>query len=354
MVAFDAAEPDLSRQPAGPVPATVHVPVMAQEVLRFLAPHPAGLYIDATAGGGGHSDLLLQASTPSSEHQTLAPSRLPDRAEASGAGGRVLSLDADPAAVERVRQRLAPYGDRSAVVHSNFRHLEQVARRHGFGAVDGILMDLGLSSDQLANPGKGFAMQAQGPLDMRFDPAQAMTAADLVNTTSEEELANLIYRYGEDRLSRRIARAIVRARPIATTEALAEVIAKAIGRREKIHPATRTFQALRIAVNDELDVLAEALPQAVALLRPGGRLAVIAFHSLEDRIVKTFMQREATDCLCPPEVLVCRCGHRATLTLLTRKPLQASPDEIDQNPRSRSAKLRVAQRLSISGDVPTL
>jgi len=341
MASSTASDPLDDRQPALPVPGTVHLPVLEQEVLRFLAPHPDGLYIDATAGGGGHSLAILQAST--SGDAALTPSA---HLAAGGArGGRVLSLDADPAAVERVRHLLGAFGERSTVVHSNFRHLAAVARQHGFVAVDGILMDLGLSSDQLENAGKGFAMLTQGPLDMRFDPGQPLTAADLVNSTSEEDLANLIYRYGEDRLSRRIARAIVRARPLSSTSELAEVIWRAVGRREKIHPATRTFQALRIAVNDELGALSDALPQAAALLRPGGRLAVIAFHSLEDRIVKQFMQREATDCLCPPEVMVCQCGHKAILTIVTRKPVQAAQAELNQNPRSRSAKLRVAERL---------
>ena len=350
MASPTASDPTDSRQLAEPVSGTVHFPVLVQEVLRFLAPRPGALYIDATAGGGGHSLAILQASTP------IAAPPFSASFSADGVsggsfraipGGRVLSLDADPAAVERVRRRLKSFVERSTVAHSNFRHLAAVARQHGFSAVDGVLLDLGLSSDQLENAGKGFAMLTRGPLDMRFDPSQPLTAADLVNSTGEEELANLIYRYGEDRLSRRIARAIVRARPLSSTSELADVIVRAVGRREKIHPATRTFQALRIAVNDELSALAEALPQAVALLRPGGRLAVIAFHSLEDRIVKQFMQREATDCLCPPEVMVCQCGHKATLRIVTRKPIQAGQTELDQNPRSRSAKLRVAERLPI-------
>ena len=343
--ASDSAD---SRQPAELASDSVHLSVLEPEVLRFLAPRPGALYIDATAGGGGHSFAILQAST-SSDAPPVAGSFSEDGEPGESLGavpdGRVLSLDADPAAVERVRRRLQSFGERSTVAHSNFRHLATVARQHGFSAVDGVLLDLGFSSDQLEDAGKGFAMLTRGPLDMRFDPGQPLTAADLVNATGEEELANLIYRYGEDRLSRRIAKAIVRARPLSTTSELAEVIARAVGRREKIHPATRTFQALRIAVNDELGALAEALPQAVALLRPGGRLAVIAFHSLEDRIVKQFMQREATDCLCPPEVMVCQCGHKAILTIVTRKPVQASQAELGQNPRSRSAKLRVAERL---------
>ena len=339
MASRTASYPTDRHSQAEPVPDTYHLPVLEQEVLFYLAPRPGGQYVDATAGGGGHSLAILRASTASDA---------PDESQGTLPEGRVLSLDADPSAVERVRRRLEPYGGRSTVVHSNFRHLAVVAHQHGFSAVDGILIDLGLSSDQLGDASKGFALATRGPLDMRFDPNQPLTAADLVNSTREEDLANLIYRYGEDRLSRRIARAIVKARPLDSTAELAEVIAKTVGRREKIHPATRTFQALRIAVNDELGVLAEVLPQAVKLLRPGGRLAVIAFHSLEDRIVKQFMQREATDCLCPPEVMVCQCGHKAALKLVTRKPVQASQAELDRNPRSRSAKLRVAERVSVA------
>ena len=350
MASPTASDPNDSRQLAEPLSGTVHFPVLEQEVLSYLAPRAGALYIDATAGGGGHSLAILQASTSVAAppfSASFAADGVYDGSPRAIPGGRVLSLDADPAAVERVGRRLKSFGERSMVAHSNFRHLAAVARQHGFFAVDGVLLDLGLSSDQLENAEKGFAMLTRGPLDMRFDPSQPLTAADLVNSTSEEELANLIYRYGEDRLSRRIARAIVRARPLTSTSELADVIARAVGRREKIHPATRTFQALRIAVNDELTALAEALPQAVALLRPGGRLAVIAFHSLEDRIVKQFMQREATDCLCPPEVMVCQCGHKATVTIVTRKPIQAGQTELDRNPRSRSAKLRVAERLPI-------
>lgn len=342
---FNPAE---SPAQAGPASDTVHLPVLLEEVLHYLSPRPNGSYIDATAGGGGHSQAFLLASTAintQADRPSLFAADTLGSAVHSASGGRVLSLDADPDAVERVKRRLNPFGDRSTVVQSNFRHLTAVAHEHGFLAVDGILIDLGLSSDQLDDSRKGFALSTRGPLDMRFDPSQTLTAADLVNATSETELANLIYRYGEDRLSRRIARAIVQARPLSSTESLADVIAKAVGRREKTHPATRTFQALRIAVNDELGALAEVLPQAVTLLRPGGRLAVIAFHSLEDRITKRFMQRESTDCLCPPEVMICQCGHRATLKMITRKPVQASPAELHRNPRSRSAKLRVAERM---------
>jgi 16S rRNA (cytosine1402-N4)-methyltransferase len=306
--------------PAFPA-ATVHVPVLVQEVLDFLRPQADGRYIDGTAGGGGHSWALLAA------------------------GGRVLSLDADPQAVARVRQRLQPFGDRVTVIQTNFRHLAATARQAGFDPVDGILLDLGLSSDQLDLETRGFALMADGPLDMRFDPAQETSANDLVNTLPEDELANLIYAYGEERLSRRIARAIVHARPLSSTGQLVRVIERTVGRRGRLHPATRTFQALRIAVNDELGALADVLPQAIALLRPGGRLAVVSFHSLEDRIVKQFLQREAQDCLCPAEVLVCQCNHKASLRIVTRKPVEASAEEIAHNSRSRSAKLRVAERL---------
>lgn len=321
-------------QPDQAVPAapsdTIHVPVLEQEVLNFLAPRPDGCYIDGTAGGGGHSWALLAASSA---------------AASITSGGKVLSLDADPQAVMRVRQRLQPFGERSLVVQTNFRFLAAAARQAGFDPVDGILLDLGLSSDQLELEARGFALMADGPLDMRFDPAQETSAANLVNALPENELADLIYAYGEERLSRRIARSIVHARPLDSTGQLARVIERSVGRRGRLHPATRTFQALRIAVNDELGALTDVLPQAVALLKPGGRLAVISFHSLEDRIVKQFMQREAQDCLCPTEVLVCQCGHYALLRLVTRKPVEASPEEIARNPRSRSAKLRVAERL---------
>jgi 16S rRNA (cytosine1402-N4)-methyltransferase len=321
-------------QQASAVPAaprdTVHLPVLEHEVLKYLSPRPDGCYIDGTAGGGGHSWALLAASSA---------------AGSPTSGGRVLSLDADPHAVARVRRRLQPFGQRSVIVQTNFRHLAATARQTGFDPVDGILLDLGLSSDQLEAEARGFALMVDGPLDMRFDPAQETSAAHLVNTLPEGELADLIYAYGEERLSRRIARAIAQARPLESTGQLTRIIERAVGRRGRLHPATRTFQALRIAVNDELGALADVLPQAVALLRPGGRLAVISFHSLEDRIVKQFVQREAQDCLCPTEILLCQCGHKATLRLVTRKPIEASAEEIARNARSRSAKLRVAERL---------
>jgi 16S rRNA (cytosine1402-N4)-methyltransferase len=242
-------------------------------------------------------------------------------------------------------QRLAPFGDRVTLRHGSFAFLGALAK--DVAPVDGVLLDLGLSSMQLADPDRGFAFSRQGPLDMRFDPTSpGPTAAQLVNECSVNELADILYRYGEERQSRRIARAIVAARPLDTTTDLAAVVSAARrGRRGRIHPATRTFQALRIAVNDELGALETALPQAVDLLAPGGRLVVISFHSLEDRIVKHYFRQEATACICPPDLPVCGCDHRARLEVLTSKPVRPDEDEEEANPRARSARLRAAERL---------
>jgi len=295
-------------------------------VLAGLELQPGDQVIDATVGGGGHAAGILAASGPD---------------------GRLLGFDRDPAALETARDRLARYGDRVILVHRSYEFIGADAGRYGFVGVNAVVFDLGFSSLQLADPQRGFAFMADGPLDMRFDPTEDRpTAADLVNERPEEELRDILVRYGEERQARRIAHAIVAARPLHATGALARVVTEAVGgRRERIHPATRTFQALRIAVNDELGVLARALPQAVELLAPGGRLAVIAFHSLEDRLVKQYLQRESRDCLCPPEVPVCRCGHKATLRLVGRKPVQPGPVETDANPRARSARLRLAERI---------
>jgi 16S rRNA (cytosine1402-N4)-methyltransferase len=245
-------------------------------------------------------------------------------------------------------ERLSGFFDRVHLLHANFDRLHQLAQRHQIPSADGILLDLGVSSMQFDRPERGFSFQADGPLDMRMDTSAGESAADLVNRLPEEELADLIYRYGEERQSRRIARAIVQDRPFARTQDLAGLIARIVrpGKggqwsRAKIHPATRTFQALRIAVNDELGALERVLPQAVLQLAPGGRLAVISFHSLEDRIVKQYFQQEARDCICPPEQPVCTCRHKATISIITKKPIMPSLAEVDKNPRARSAKLRV-------------
>ncbi|MFO7166471.1 MAG: 16S rRNA (cytosine(1402)-N(4))-methyltransferase RsmH [Chloroflexota bacterium] len=291
-----------------------HTPVLLAEVLEQLAPRPGGRYIDGTLGGGGHAAAIL---------------------EASGPDGRLLGLDVDPAALAAAGARLAPFGERATLARGNFRDLAALAREHGFDPADGVLLDLGVSSYQLDTPERGFSFQSDAPLDMRLDPQGEVTAADLVNELPEGELADLIYRFGEERGSRRIARLVAEARRrrrIETTAELAAIVARALGGRHgKIHPATRTFQALRIAVNRELESLELALPQAVELLAPGGRVAVISFHSLEDRIVKLFFRAEA---------------QAGRLRILTKKPLEASDAEARANPRSRSAKLRAAERAS--------
>ena len=300
-----------------------HVSVLLQETLQALAIRPGGHFIDGTLGAGGHAAAILQASSPD---------------------GALLALDADPAALARSRERLSPFGARVTLIHDTFANLGQVAREHGWYAVDGIVLDLGLSSDQLADEVRGFSFAGR-ELDMRFDVTRGEPVSALLNELSPEELADLLYRYGEERASRRIARAIVAARPIQSARQLADVVAKAKGGRHgKIHPATQTFQALRIAVNDELGALEAVLPQTVELLRPGGRLAVITFHSLEDRIVKNFYRIESRDCICPVEQPVCTCGHRATLKIITAKPIEPTAAEVATNPRARSAKLRVAER----------
>ena len=307
-------------------PQHSHIPVLLEEALQTLAPRSGGRYIDATLGGGGHAEAILEASAPE---------------------GRLLGLDADPRAIARVQQRLARFGPRAILAQANFRNIAAVARAQHFQPVDGILFDLGVSSYQFDEAGQGFSFSQEGPLDMRMDPEAGPSAADLVNTLEADDLADILYRYGEERRSRRIARAIVANRPIATTTQLAEVVLKAIGRRPgaRLHPATRTFQALRIAVNDELGALEAALPQALDLLKPGGVLAVISFHSLEDRIVKHYFRQESRDCICPPHTPVCTCGHKARIKEIHRKGLTPSPDEIVRNQRSRSARLRAARKL---------
>ena len=309
-----------------------HLPVMAGEVIVALAPVPGSLQIDATVGGGGHTERILEATDPD---------------------GRLLGLDADGAAIARVRSRLVRFGDRLVLRQANFRELGEVAPAEGFGAVDGLLFDLGLSSFQLADTGRGFGFRAGGPLDMRFDTSRGVPAAELLATLDEVELAAVFRRYGEEPQSRRIARAIVEARrvaPVTTAEELAALVERvAPGNprtRRRIHPATRVFQALRIAVNEELDALSEALAAAVDLLRPGGRLVVLSYHSLEDRIVKRFLQAERKGCTCPPDAPVCICGRLPRLRLVTRPSLTPTDEEIALNPRARSARLRAAERLA--------
>jgi len=257
----------------------------------------------------------------------------------------LLGIDLDPEALKVAQRTLAPFGERALLVEADFRDLKRVAKEHFSQPVDGILLDLGVSFLQLDQPGRGFSFLRDGPLDMRFSPKQRLTAANLVNELSQEELASLLKRYGQEPKAKSISRAITFHRPIESTRELAGIVARVVRRRRRLHPATKTFLALRIAVNDELTALEEALPQAVEILAVGGRLAVISFHSLEDRIVKEFMRRESRDCLCPPEVPVCRCGHRRSLQVITKKPIRPTPGEVARNPRSRSARLRIAARL---------
>jgi 16S rRNA (cytosine1402-N4)-methyltransferase len=310
-----------------------HLPVLVEEVMSMLAPAPGSLQIDATVGGGGHTERILEATNPD---------------------GRLLGLDADGAAIARVQARLGPrFGARLELRQANFRELADVAPAAGFGAVDGCLFDLGLSSFQLADADRGFGIHTGGQLDMRFDPSRGAAAADLLESLDAVELTALFRRYGEEPFAGRIARAIVEARrtaPVRTAEELAALIervapSRAPGRR-RVHPATRTFQALRIAVNKELEALETGLAAALDLLRPGGRLVVLSYHSLEDRIVKRFFQAERRGCTCPPEVPVCVCGRQPRLRLVTPKGIVPTPTEIAANPRARSARLRAAERLA--------
>lgn len=305
--------------------APAHTPVLLRETLEALAVQPGGRYIDCTVGAGGHAAAILDHSSP---------------------GGQLLGIDADPEAIKVARARLEAYSGSCLLVNENFVNLEAIGIKYDFSPVHGILIDLGLSSLQLASSERGFSFQHDGPLDMRISPDQKITAAGIINTSSESELAHIIRTYGEESYSRRIARHIVQERPIETTLELVRIIEQAIGKkRDKIHPATKTFQALRIAVNQELEHLETALKQAMNLIGFKGRLVVISYHSLEDRIVKRFMQQESTDCICPPRTPVCICGHTARLRLITRKVISPSSTEIQLNPRSRSAKLRVAERI---------
>ena len=302
-----------------------HHPVLYHEVLEAIRPQSDARYLDGTVGLGGHALGILDASSPN---------------------GHLVGLDVDSQALGLAAQRLAEFGSRLILRHGTYGQLVQHLAAVAWDAVDGVLLDLGASSLQLDTPERGFSFLKEGPLDMRFDRSSPLTADELVNQWPEADLADILFRYGEEPKSRRIARAIVNARPVHSTVQLADVIAKATGgRRGGIHPATRSFQALRIAVNRELETLEAALPQAVAVLKPGGRLAVISFHSLEDRAVKLFFRQESRDCICPPGQLICICGHKASIKVITRRPIRPMPGEVEVNPRSRSARMRVAEKL---------
>lgn len=304
--------------------AAPHLPVLLKAIITALQPKSTGRYLDGTLGAGGHSSSILDESAPD---------------------GEVIGFDLDPQALTLARQRLATYGERAHIVQASYTTMRVEAEKLGWGAVDGILLDFGVSSMQLDTPERGFSFLHDGPLDMRFTPYATQSAADLVNTFPEADLADILFRYGDERLSRKIARTIVNNRPIHTTGELANLILKNIGKKERIHPATRTFQALRIAVNNELESIKTVIPLAMSLLKPGGRLAVISFHSLEDRLVKEYFRRESKDCICPPRQPVCTCGHKASLKEINRRPIEADEIEKQVNSRARSAKLRIAEKL---------
>jgi len=302
----------------------LHQPVLYHEIIHALQPKNEGRYVDGTLGAGGHARGILEACAPD---------------------GRLLGLDVDPQALALARETLAPYGERIRLIQASYDSLAERLREIGWDGVDGILLDLGLSSMQLDSPERGFSFQQDAPLDMRFDPDSPTTAADLVNELPGDELADLIYRYGEEHASRRIAQAIVKARPLQTTRQLTAVIESVLPRRGRVHPATQTFQALRIAVNDELERVENVLPQAIAALRSGGRLAIISFHSLEDRIVKEYFRRESKDLVNPPYERIYEVEKKATLKEINRKVIIPGEAEIEANPRARSAKLRIAEKL---------
>ena len=306
-----------------------HISVLLQECLDGLNIRPDGIYIDGTLGGAGHSSQIAKRLTT----------------------GRLIGIDRDPVALKAAGERLSPYSDRVTLVHSNFCRMAEVVKELGLPGVDGILLDLGVSSPQLDEVSRGFSYMADAPLDMRMNGKDALTAREVVNTWPQEELRRILWNYGEERYAPQIASAICRRRevsPIETTLELVDVIRSAMpasALREKQHPAKRTFQAIRIAVNDELGSVEKAMEAAIPLLNPGGRLAVITFHSLEDRIVKLSMAEAAKGCTCPPQFPVCVCGKKPIVKLVSRKPIVASPEELEANPRSRSAKLRVCEKI---------
>lgn len=311
--------------------ATLHRPVLLTELLDALVVRPDGTYVDANLGGGGHAEAVLEASSPR---------------------GLLLGIDADGGAIDMSRARLARFGDRLSTFHGSSTHLARAISEAGFNEVDGVYFDLGLSSDQLVDRERGFGIRAGGLLDLRFDTRTGESAAELIAQASAAELEQIFRDYGEEPHAAKIARAIVATRssaPITTAEELAALVDQSVPKRygppSRIHPATRVFQALRIAVNDELTALSTALAAAIAALRVGGRVVVLTYHSLEDRIVKQAFAAAARTCICPPRVPVCTCANKATLRLITKHPITASEAEIAANPRSRSAKLRAAERL---------
>jgi 16S rRNA (cytosine1402-N4)-methyltransferase len=320
--------------PGGRAPeALEHRPVLLHPLIESLQPRPGHVAVDGTLGAGGVSEALAARVTP---------------------GGRVIAIDRDQRAIDAARQRLREYGDTISYVTGDFADIDTITRSLGHAEVDIVTLDLGISSLQLDDPARGFSFRLDGPLDMRMDSERGLTAAEIVNSWQPSELTEVIRDYGEERFARSITNAIVRAReraPIITTGELRRLVEEAVPRRfwpKRIHPATRTFQALRIAVNHELESLQRGLQASISILRPGGRLGVISFHSLEDTIVKNALHVAAQNCVCPPQQPHCTCAHRATLFILTRKVIRPDAAELAANPRSRSARLRVAEKLNSS------
>ncbi|MQG43761.1 MAG: 16S rRNA (cytosine(1402)-N(4))-methyltransferase RsmH [SAR202 cluster bacterium] len=302
-----------------------HIPVMVPEILKYLEVSSGGRYIDCTLGEGGHTKSLLEASNP---------------------GGEVLGIDADHEAIEVSKNRLEEYGERFIYENSNFKNIKKIAMKSKFVPCHGILFDLGVSSLQLDKESRGFSFRRKAPLDMRFSINQTLTAQDVLNTFSESEISDILYQYGEERQSRKIAKLIIENRPLSNADELSDLIKKNIRQTNyKINPATKTFQALRIYINEELNSLSQALEQSLEILGVGGRMAVISYHSLEDRIVKNFFKKESKYCICPPNIPECDCGHFPKLKIITKKPVSPSQSEIEANKRSRSAKLRVVERI---------
>ncbi len=303
-----------------------HNPVLTNEVIKGLNITPGGRYIDATLGEGGHSTNILIKSDP---------------------GGQVLGIDADHEAVSVAQKRVNYSSDKFLAVNDNFKNIRSIAMKYNFSPVHGILFDLGVSSLQLDAESRGFSFRRADPLDMRFSYNQNLSASQIINNYDENELANIIFYFGEEKKSRKIAKTIVRNRPIKSSLELADLICEVIPRKknQKINPATKTFQAIRIAVNDELSALETALNESLTVIGEGGRIAVISYHSLEDRIVKNFFKKQSSECICPPRSPVCICKHEKTIKIISKKPIIPSTNEVNNNPRSRSAKLRIAERI---------
>lgn len=308
-----------------------HVPVLPEEIIHYLKLSPGHLVIDCTLGGGGHSRAILKRISPK---------------------GRMLGIDLDPLAISAAEKQLKKYKKQITLVQDNFKNLKKISDVYKFNKVDAILLDLGLSSGQLQDHGRGFSFLAQGRLDMRFGQSGELTAGKIINTYGREELTEIFKKYGEEKLASLIAKKIIAIRKeglITSPNQLVGIVSDVYKRhyrgKSKINPATKIFQALRIEVNKEFENLEEILPQAAGLLKKGGRLAVISYHSLEDKIVKDFFKQESRDCLCPPKLPVCRCGHEKSLKIITKKPVSPTENEVNQNPRARSAKLRVAERI---------